>query len=359
MDLIFEYLTNDKWWVIQVFLVVFATISINFIVKLILAKLEIQATRTDNMWDESLIKAGSKPINVMIWLFGISFAATIAEKQAHSDLFKIIPSVREIGTIIIITWFLIRFIKQLEVNYSQKNQRTQEGMDATTLTALTNLAKISIVITSVLVAIQSLGFSVSGVLAFGGIGGIAIGFAAKDMLANLFGSLIIFLDRPFKIGDWIRSPDRQIEGIVENIGWRMTVIRTFSKNPIYVPNSVFSTIAIENPSRMTNRRIHETVGIRYQDFSVLASIVKDVKQLLLDHPEIDTDQTLIVNFNKYGASSLDFFIYTFTKTTVWVEFHKVKEDILIKIGEIIQKHGAEIAFPTSKVFLEKVDAGDK
>ena len=90
---------------------------------------------------------------------------------------------------------------------------------------------------------QTLGFSVSGVMAFGGIGGIAIGFAAKDLLANFFGALTIYLDRPFSEGDWIRSPDREIEGIVENIGWRLTVIRSFDKRPIYVPNSVFASIA--------------------------------------------------------------------------------------------------------------------
>lgn len=358
LDLIFEYLTDDRWWIIQVFLAVFATISINLVIKLILAKLEMQAMRTYNIWDESLIISGGKPLTVLIWLIGLSFAAGIAEQQAHSDIFKLVAPVREIGTIIIIAWFLIRFIKRLEVSYTLKHLRSKEALDATTLTALTNLAKISIVITCILVSMQSLGFSISGVLAFGGIGGIAIGFAAKDMLANLFGSLIIFLDRPFKIGEWIRSPDREIEGTVEQIGWRMTVIRSFEKNPIYVPNSVFSTITIENPSRMTNRRIHETVGIRYQDFSALTLIVEDVKQMLLQHPEIDTNQTLMVNFNKYGASSLDFFIYAFTKTTVWDEYHSIKQDVLIKTGEIIERHGAEIAFPTTTVLLNQANTSN-
>lgn len=358
LDLIFEYLTNDRWWIIQVFLVVFATISINLIVKIILDKLEMQAMRTYNIWDESLIIAATKPLTVLIWLIGLSLAAEIAKQQASSDVFNLIYPVREIGIIITIAWFLIRFIKQLEVSYNLKHLRSQEGLDATTLTALTNLAKISIVITCILVSMQSLGFSISGVLAFGGIGGIAIGFAAKDMLANLFGSLIIFLDRPFKIGEWIRSPDRAIEGTVEQIGWRMTVIRTFSKNPIYIPNSVFSTIVIENPSRMTNRQIHETVGIRYQDFKVLPLIVQDVKQMLIKHPEIDSNQTLMVHFNKYGASSLDFFIYAFTKTTVWDEYHSVKQDVLIKTGEIIEKHGAEIAFPTTAVLLNQTNTSN-
>ncbi|MDP1897872.1 MAG: mechanosensitive ion channel, partial [Sulfurimicrobium sp.] len=134
--------------------------------------------------------------------------------------------------------------------------------------------------------------------------------------------------------------------------WRMTVIRTFSKNPIYVPNSVFSTIAIENPSRMTNRRIHETIGIRYADFNAMERITSEVKAMLMTHPEIDSTLTLMVNFNRYGASSLDFFVYTFTKTTNWVRFHEVKQDVLLKIGQIIENNNAEIAFPTSTVHLQ-------
>ena len=87
-------------------------------------------------------------------------------------------------------------------------------------------------------------------MAFGGIGGIAIGFAAKDLLANFFGALMIFLDRPFSIGDWIRSPDREIEGVVEDIGWRSTKIRTFDKRPLFIPNSAFASLTVENASKM-------------------------------------------------------------------------------------------------------------
>lgn len=194
-------------------------------------------------------------------------------------------------------------------------------------------------------------------LAFGGIGGIAVGFAAKDMLANFFGGLTIYLDRPFIVGEWIRSPDHQIEGTVEYIGWRHTRVRAFNKNPIYVPNALFTTIVVENPTRMTNRRIKETIGIRYADLDKMAAIVAEVKAMLQAHPEIDTGATLIVNFNEFAASSLNFFIYTFTKTVEWVHYHEAKQDILLKIAAIIGAHGAEIAFPTRSLHIEPA-AGD-
>ena len=163
---------------------------------------------------------------------------------------------------------------------------------------------------------------------------------------------MIFLDRPFSVGDWIRSPDQEVEGVVEEIGWRLTRIRTFDKRPLYVPNSVFASLTVENPSRMLNRRIYETVGIRYADIGVMEAVVKDVETMLKEHEAIDTTQTLMVNFVSFGSSSIDFFIYTFTKTTVWTEFHAIKQDILLRIAAIIEQHGAEIAFPTQTLHIQ-------
>lgn len=162
---------------------------------------------------------------------------------------------------------------------------------------------------------------------------------------------MIYMDRPFAVGDWIRSPDREIEGTVENIGCRLTLIRTFDKRPLYVPNATFATIAVENPSRMTHRRIKETIGVRYDDSDKLAVILDDIRNMLKSHDEIDSTQTLMVNFNQFAPSSLDFFIYTFTKTTNWVKYHSVKQDVLFQIIAIIKKHGAEVAFPTSTLHL--------
>ena len=207
--------------------------------------------------------------------------------------------------------------------------------------------------------LQSLGYSISGVLAFGGVGGIAVGFAARDLLANFFGGLMIYMDRPFNVGEWIRSPDKEIEGTVEKIGWRLTTIRTFDKRPLYIPNSIFNNISVENPSRMSNRRIKETIGIRYDDLSKMEKIINDVRKMLKEHADIDTTKTLIVNFNEFAPSSLDFFIYTFTKTTDWIRYHEIKQDILLNIINIVESNGAECAFPTSTLHIStEMDASN-
>jgi MscS family membrane protein len=211
------------------------------------------------------------------------------------------------------------------------------------------------VVSSILILMQLFGLSVSGVLAFGGVGGIAFAFAAKDMLANFFGGLMIYMDRQFGVGDWIRSPDKDIEGTVEHIGWRVTRIRTFDNRPLYVPNSTFANIAVENPSRMRNRRFYETFGLRYADRAQADVIVADIKAMLLAHPEIDTEQTLMVNVNQFNQHSVDFFVYCFTKTTVWTEFHIIKQELLQTIAGIVEQHGAEFAFPTQTLFVNPAE----
>ncbi|MCK4704097.1 MAG: mechanosensitive ion channel family protein, partial [Gammaproteobacteria bacterium] len=317
-------------WIVQVFLIVFVSLTLSFIAQRAIKKVEIKLQKTKNPWDDLLTQSLQKPVAWLIWLLGLSFAADVVHGQSGATIFEAVGPVRDIGVILILTLFLLNLIRGTQkILITLESDSGERDFDEHTVDAISKLIRISIIITSALVMLQTLGFSISGVLAFGGIGGIAIGFAAKDLLSNFFGGLMIYMDRPFKVGDWIRSNDRDIEGTVEHIGWRLTRIRTFDKRPLYVPNSIFATISVENPSRMTNRRIYETIGIRYEDSSKMDVIVKDVKQMLLDHPEIDTQATMIVNFVSFSASSIDFFVYTFTKTTDWILFHEIKQDVLL------------------------------
>ncbi len=342
---------GKETWIVQVFIVVFLTLLLNWMQKRVLSKVINKLQQTRTYWDDALFDAARKPITFLIWILGLTFAADIVKNETDAAIFGAIEPIREVGVIVVISWFLVRFISRAESNIISKKDASGEEFDKTTADAIAKLLRISVVITSALVAMQTLGYSVSGVLAFGGIGGIAIGFAARDLLANFFGGLMIYMDRPFDVGDWIRSPDQEIEGTVEKIGWRLTTIRTFDKRPLYVPNAIFTSIAVENPSRMTNRRIKETIGIRYDDVSKMKDIIADVEKMLKEHDEIDTNQTLIVNFNQFAPSSLDFFIYTFTKTTNWIKFHEIKQDVLLKVIGVVESHGAECAFPTSTVHI--------
>ncbi len=339
-------------WLPQVLLVTGAVVAVNVVAYTVLHYLEKAARRTAAVWDDALIQAARRPATLALWVIGAYYAARVI--YAHQD--RAFPDdltlARDTVVIAAFAWFLLRLIGNAARGMRARALEPGCKVDLTTVDALSKLGRISVVVLAGLVIAQTLGFSVSGVLAFGGIGGIAVGFAAKDMLANFFGGLTIYLDRPFVVGEWIRSPDKEIEGTVEYIGWRHTRVRAFNKNPIYVPNALFTNIVVENPTRMTNRRIKETIGIRYQDFDKMPAIVADVKAMLQAHPEIDSEATLIVSFNAFAASSLDFFVYTFTRTVEWIHFHEVKQDVLLKIGAIISAHGAEIAYPTRSLHIE-------
>jgi MscS family membrane protein len=345
----------DQYWelasgwreVILVFTIVFAAMLTNFIVKRSLTRMLVAAATTESIWDDALLRAAYRPVRLLVWVLGLALAVRMVLLDVGSTLIAFVDVVRDVGVIASVTWLLMRVVSEVEANIMlQHAADVGGGIDRTTADAVAKLLRISIVITGALIAIQTLGFSVSGVLAFGGVGGIAVGFASRDLLANFFGGLTVYLDRPFAVGDWVRSPDRDIEGTVEAIGWRTTLIRTFDMRPLYVPNSAFTTIAVENPSRMLNRRIYETIGLRYDDLASIAGITEEIRGYLRSNPEIDVDRTLMVNLNEFSPSSLDFFIYCFTRTTDWVRFHEIKQEVLLAIAAIIEERGAEMAYPT-------------
>lgn len=340
----------NEHWIIFLFVIVFVTLLLNLIARKVFRFLLARAEETHNLWDDAIVIAFKSPIQWAICIFGLNMAAMFTAEVNDLGWSDTLTLANKTATVVIIAWILLRLISRIEANMTTAEYMTKP-MDLTTATAIRKLLHASIVITAGLVILQSFGISISGVLAFGGIGGIAIGFAAQDLLANFFGAMMIYLDKPFSVGDWIRSPDRKIEGTVEDIGWRQTVIRTFDKRPLYVPNSIFTKIAVENPSRMSNRRIYETIGVRYDDADKVEGIVNSVRTMLQNHQEIDQKQTLIVNLNLFGPSSMDFFLYTFTKTTDWAQYHEIKQDVLLKIEDIVSSAGAEIAFPTQRVHL--------
>ena len=346
-----QYL-GDNLWVMQVFVIIFLTLLVKYLAKQFMNRLQKRLAQTHNIWDDAVIIAARRPLNLLISIEGFLWAIDVVYQVSQEPIFAFVHVAQSVTFIFFFSWFLIRVTKEVE-SRAVSGEHNAEPVDATTAIALSKLLRATVIITAGLVILQTLGFSISGVLAFGGVGGIAIGFAARDLLANFFGGLMIFLDRPFNVGDWILSPDKQIEGSVEHIGWRLTVIRKFDKRPLYVPNSFFSNIAVENPSRMTHRRIYETIGVRYADVQKLPQIIDSVKDMLTNHPDIAADQTLIVNLIDFADSSVEFFLYCFTNTTDWVAFHGVKQDVMFRIMTIIDDAGAEIAFPTKTLHIER------
>lgn len=337
-----------KPWALSVFLIVFFSLFLDFIQRRVMKHLGQVAIKTENLWDDALHHAVSRPLSLIIWLVGVTLAAQAIPVEGEGQVLdaKLIISLRQIGMLFAIAWFLVTFVKNIENNLIQNALRDGRKIDQTTISALGRVVRITIIVTVILIALDTLGVNVSGLLAAGGIGGLAIGLAAKDLLANFFGGITVFIDRPFSVGDWIVLKEKSVEGVVEHIGWRQTTIRKFDKRPVYVPNAVFTTASVENPSRMSHRRIYETIGLRYDDLNRMEAITDEVREMLTTHPEIDQDQTLMVQFNAFNDSSVDFFIYCMTRTVNWQRYHEVKQDVLLKIHEIVGQNDAQIAYPT-------------
>lgn len=304
-------------------------------------------------WLNAFVEALPLPLSLAIWLHALVVIVVVlsTEFQVGTAWLDRLYQLREALLTLILAWYVIRVVGRLEAHLKQVAD-TDPRFDRSLVEALGKVIRLTAVVIAGLIALSAFGVNVTGLLAFGGAGGLIVGLAAKDMVSNLFGGLSIYLDRPFAEGDWIRSPDKDIEGVVEHIGWRRTIIRRFNKNPLYVPNGIFTTIMVENPSRMSHRRIYEMFGVRYLDLEKVPQITEEIRTMLQQHPDIDQSQTIIVNFNRFADSSLECFIYCFTRTTVWAEYHQVKERILMRIAEIVHAHGADMAFPSQSVYFE-------
>src|SRR5699024_3434230 len=244
--------------------------------RIFITRLGRLADRSTHLWDNALVHAGQRPISLLIWWQGLVIAARAI--APHTEVVAFAPEfldiAQQLGVVVGATWFLFRLSTGFERAFIAHRRMRDEHVDVTTVTVLARIVRIAFVVTGILTGLSILEIPISGLLAAGGVGGLAVGMAARDMLANFFGGFTVFMDRPFSVGDWVRSPDREIEGTVERIDWRITTIRKFDKRPMYVPNATFTTVTLENPSRMSHRRIAEHIGVRYDDFGVLRELVK-------------------------------------------------------------------------------------
>ena len=312
------------------------------------------AQKSSQELDDRFLTCLRKPLEFLIFLIGLFVAVEFLQLPVEPfDLKKFASALLKALFIVDIAWFFFNMVDMVDHYLNQWASRTESALDDHLAPLVRKTLRIFIVIMAGLMAIQSFGYPVTGVLASLGIGGLAFALAAKDTVSNIFGSLMIIFDRPFHIGDWIKAGD--MEGTVEEIGFRSTKIRTFAKTLISVPNNVIANMALDNFSRMPKRRIRLTVGVTYDTSpSQMREAVEKIRDLLKNHPAID-QEFFLVNFTDFAASSLDIMIYCFTTTTVWGEYRDAREDVCLKIMDTLEALGLEIAFPRTTVYIRKDD----
>ena len=312
------------------------------------------AQKTKRELDDRFLDCLQKPAEFLIFLFGLFVAIEVLQLPVEPyDLKKHATSILKALIILDVAWFLFNLVDMVDHYLNRWAARTESALDDHLAPLVRKSLRIFIVIMAALMAIQTFGYPVTGVLASLGIGGLAFALAAKDTVSNIFGSLMIIFDRPFHIGDWIKAGD--MEGTVEEIGFRSTKIRTFAKTLISVPNNVIANMALDNFSRMPKRRIRLNIGVTYDSSPTqMREVVSRIREMLKNHPAID-QEFFLVNFTDFGASSLDIMVYCFTTTTVWGEYLDAREDVCLKIMDIVEELGLEIAFPSTTVYLRKDD----
>jgi len=351
---------NIYWKIsIQIALIILFTFFLSKLIKYVLFVLFKYFVKTKSTIDNSIIVAIKKPILFFIWLYSFIVCSDLLIERVDETFFKITVNLKLVIVYFSVLVFLLRSITQVRRHYILQREKYGAVIDYSGIDAVEKLSKVVVMIIWSIFALGKMGFNLNALLAFGGAGGIIVGFAGKDLFANVFGGLMIYLDKPFAVGDWIASPDKEIEGDVEFIGWRQTRILTFEKFPIYVPNSIFGTLVIQNKSRLRSRRIKETMNVRYLDLSKIDKITNDITTMLKEHPSINKKYKMFVNFTNFTDGMLTLTIYTFTNTTELVRFHEIKQDVLLKIANIIKQNGAEIAFTPNAIYMQTNSGSEK
>lgn len=305
-------------------------------------------SKTNTEFDEKILLSFERPLRVFFVAFGIYAALLYLPFDAGLQLLitKFFRSV----IIVLTTWGLYNLQDVHSILFKKIQEKLNVQIDKILFPFISKFLRVVTIFFAFTIIAQEWDYDINGLIAGLGLGGLAFALAAKDALANIFGGMVIILDKPFSIGDWIKTPS--VEGTVEDINFRSTKIRTFAQAVVTVPNSTLANESITNWSRMGKRRITFYLGVTYNTpRKKLEKCISEIRTMLENHPEIHKE-TIIVRFEKFGESSLDIFVYFFTVTTVWGEFLRVKEDVNYKIMEILEREEVSVAFPSRSIYFE-------
>jgi len=304
--------------------------------------------KTKNNVDNDILDALKKPIDFLFIMIGLYFALKFLVLDKEISLFS--DQIVRSGFIFVMFWGITNILSHMSVNIHKITNKFGDKIDSAVSNFIIKSIRFFIIILASIAILQEWGYNVSGFIASLGLVGMAFALAAKDTAGNLFGSLVIFTDKPFKVGDWIMTP--AVEGTIESVGIRSTKVRTFAQALVSVPNGTLANSAILNWSQMGKRRVKTTVGVTYSTSGdTLENIISDIRVMLQNHPDIHQD-TIHIYFSDFGASSLNIFCYYFTKSTNWGEFMRVREATYLSIMKIVEKNGSAFAFPTQTLHIE-------
>ena len=306
--------------------------------------------RTHLEFDHLLAEAASKPIGCLLLLGGLGLAVASLRLPTEPNVRDFAYGALKVFLAADVVWFLFRVVDVAVEYLSRMAKRTQSKLDDQLVPLIRKALKVTIGVVCGVWVVQLLGYSVSSLLAGLGIGGLAVALALQDSLANFFGSVFIFLDRPFAVGDTVKIGD--VTGTVEQIGFRSTRIRTFDATLVAIPNKHVADSGIDNWTRRPNRRVFQSVGVTYETTAdQMQQAVAAIRKILEGDEGVDP-QGVIVRFEDFGASSLDIRVVYFTKATDYAGYLETRERVNLAIMRALEQLGLAIAFPTRTVYFE-------
>lgn len=358
MNLDYQFLGNS----IEDYLLTILIVSTGFILKKFFSKYISKflfdfILRTKNLTGNDFYLNVKKPLDYLVILLFLSLGINQIDLSTILNAFpiNIENSLSKIFSFLIMSlviWLLLKITDFFKLIMIKKAEKTKSKLDDQLIPFLISIIKIFIVIFGLFTIASSVfNINITALAAGLGVGGIAIAMAAKESLENLFGSFVIFLDRPFIVGDIVTVGSTT--GVIENVGFRSTRIRTFDKSLVTVPNKKMVDAEVDNLGMRTSRRAKFNIGLTYNTKkNQIKKITKDIKLVIDKHPNT-VKELGRVKFIKFGASSLDIMIVFYVNDTDWDKYLNTTEEINFKIMDIIKKHKSDFAFPTTTVYLNK------
>ncbi len=384
-NLYLRYLKIDTGRLFLFFIVMLFFIYINYLIyKRIYNYFKTKIEEEDNDIDDILLINLRKiriPISLLINGIGLQLALEVLHYP--NSLGDKTYLYFYIFFIMIIAYILMQIIENIFFIFFYSVHNKNLTLRTELINLILSVSKFIIFLIALLIVLIKMNVNISGVIASLGIGGLAVALAAKDTLSNFFGLLKIIFDQSFSQGDWIQTSD--VNGTVVEIGFISTKIRTFDNAMIIVPNEKLANTSLKNWSKRTvGRRIKLYVGVTYNSNQKdIQNAINDINHMLLEHKDISTPEkidtrklrrhyqksnkfvsldnkigiksTLMVYLDSFSNSSIDILIYSFTKTTDWQEWLKVKQDVLYKIWTILESNNLEFAFPSQSIYLENIE----
>lgn len=347
-----EALDGVYGWISEAIALIIIVFIFNFLTKRILKRLHLHFEKQKKFWKDSFVQAIYKPLSYFVYFFAIVQTLDLISSRILSSFpIENRHTILAFGAILSFGWFLLKWKQNVIQHLLTKSKNREITIDPGKVGAIDKIWTVAIIFFIILILLETTDRSMNTIIAFGGVGGLALAFASQEIIANFFGGFMIYLTQPFTVGDWIVIPGHSIEGIVEEIGWYMTRVRSMDKRPIYIPNSIFSKLIVITPSRMSHRQFKEIIGLRNKDLPKIKTIVQDIKEMLQQHFDIDRSQSIVVCLTAFGPYSLDISVSAYIPVIDNEGYVKAKEDILLKIAAIIEKNEAQFATPTQNIVL--------